>query len=256
MMRGRIRTGLGILLCLAGGAPAAAWPADLARSIARDARRLVPRSLADILARQEAEVVAEARVAQMRVLPLLYADLSRGRVSAATQGALAEDLSARVEAFRGKSFRAGVIGLGGAYRLAVDLADPALGSGLGGDAKAAALRREFYLFVAANRDKIPLVVAPQDALGLRLEAVPGFLAQVAAATPAQSTRLRDEGLEGGRVLLHDEIDFRSPVFAVASTAYSRSVTAVAATWIAVWRASGGDMTRPKTPRTVGPKHPD
>lgn len=248
---------LAVLLAFVGGAaPAFAWPADLARSIARDARRLVPRSLADVLAAQEAEIVADARDAAMPALPLLYADLPRGRVSAATRKAIGGELATRVAAFRGESFRAGVVGLGRAYRLAVDLADPGLGAGLGTDPRSAAIRREFYLFVVANRDKIPLVVAPQDALRLRLEAIPDFLADVAATAPAQSARLREEGQENGRVLRHDEIDFRSPVFAVASTAYSRSVTAVAATWIAVWRASGGDMTRQKTPQVVSPRLPN
>lgn len=247
---------IALLAVFLGGGPVSAWPAELARAIARDARRLVPRSLADILAAQETEVVADARATQMPALPLLYGDLPRGRVSPVTRKAIGGELTARVAAFRGDSFREGVIGLGSVYRLAVDLADPALGASLGTDARAAAIRREFYLFVSANRDKIPLVVAPQDALRQRLEAIPAFLADVAAATPAQSTRLREEGLEDGRVVSHDEIDFRSPIFAVASTAYSRSVTAVAATWIAVWRAAGGDMTRQKAPQTVSPRLPD
>lgn len=255
MTRQAVQSSLAILLLLADAGTARAWPADLARSIARDARRLLPRSLADILAAQEAEVVADARVTRMPALPLLYADLPRGRVTPVTRRAIGGELTARVDAFRGDSFREGVVGLGSVYRLAVDLADPALGVGLGTDARSAAVRREFYLFVSANRDKIPIVVAPQDALRLRLEAIPAFLTDVAAGTPAQSIRLREEGLQDGRVVSHHEIDFRSPVFAVASTAYSRSVTAVAATWIAVWRAAGGDMTRQKAPQTISPKLP-
>ena len=83
--------------------------------------------------------------------------------------------------------------------------------------------------------------------------MPAFLDAVLARTPAQAARLREEGQEGGRVLAAREIDFRSPVFAVASTAYSRSVSAVAATWIAIWRSAGGDMQRIPSPRLVKPR---
>ncbi len=97
-----------------------------------------------------------------------------------------------------------------------------------------------------------MIVEP-DSLRITLDAVPGFLGDVAAKTPAQAAMLRAEGQEDGRVLPSAEIDFRSPVFAVASTAYSRSVSAVAATWIAIWRSAGGDMTRQKPPRIINPR---
>nr|MBP6705469.1 hypothetical protein [Vicinamibacteria bacterium] len=121
------------------------------------------------------------------------------------------------------------------------------------DAKARAIRREFYAFVTANLDKIPVVVVAPETMRLGLPQVPAFLDAVLARTPAQAARLREEGQEGGRVLAAREIDFRSPVFAVASTAYSRSVSAVAATWIAIWRSAGGDMQRIPSPRLVKPR---
>ena len=141
------------------------------------------------------------------------------------------------------------------YRLSVDLSDPAISAHFGRDPKAADIRREFYLFTAANRDKIPLVVAPDDALRLRIDDLPAFLASAAARTPDQATRLLAVAREEGRVFRHEDIDFRSPVFAVASSAYSRSVTAVAAVWTAIWRAAGGDMTRLKVPATIDPARP-
>jgi hypothetical protein len=52
----------------------------------------------------------------------------------------------------------------------------------------------------------------------------------------------------GRVVDHRRIDYRSPVFGVASLSYSRAVTAIAATWLAVWREARGDLTR--TPRAL------
>lgn len=236
-----------------GSPRAQAWPADLSQRIARDALKLVPRSLAEIVLANEVEIFAQARGAASRPLSLVYLDLPKGRLTAPTKAALAQEMAERANALHGQDFKRAVIALGASYRLAVDLADPGLGSGLGADAKARAIRREFYLFVAANRDKIPLVVVEPDSMRMTLEAVPGFLAEVVAQTGAQAALLRAEAQDDGRVLPHTEIDFKSPVFAVASTAYSRSMSAVAATWIAIWRSAGGDMNRHKSPQIINPR---
>jgi len=189
----------------------------------------------------------------MPALSLVYADLPKGRLLGPTQAALAREVAERVQALHGPDFRAAVISLGSTYRLAVDLADPSVGLGMGADARAKAIRREFYLFTTSNLDKIPVVLVEPDSMRMKIDEVPAFLARVAAKTPAQAARLREEALEDGRVVAAAEIDFRSPVFAVASTAYSRSVCAVAATWIAVWRSAGGDMRRQKPPRLITPR---
>jgi hypothetical protein len=55
------------------------------------------------------------------------------------------------------------------------------------------------------------------------------------------------------VVDHRTIDFRSPVFGVASLAYSRAVTGIAATWLALWREARGDVTRRRPPSTVAPR---
>jgi hypothetical protein len=236
-----------------GSSRAEAWPAELSQRIAKDALKLVPRSLAEVLLENEAEIFADARIARMSALPLVYLDLPNGRLSASTRTTLSREMTERVKALQGSDFRAAVIALGATYRLAVDLADPGVSLGLGSDAKAMAIRREFYLFVDAHRDKIPLVVVNPESLRLKLDALPAFLAEVAARTPDQAALLRAEGQEGGRALPFAEIDFKSPVFAVASTAYSRSVSAVAATWIGIWRAAGGDMKRQKAPQIINPR---
>jgi hypothetical protein len=232
---------------------AEAWPADLSQRIARDALVLVPQSLAELVRANQEEIFADARSAKIPALSLVYLDLPRGRIGAPTQAALAQEFAERVKALHGSNFRAAIIALGATYRLAVDLADPALGAGLGADVQAKAIRREFYLFTTSNLDKIPVVLVEPDSMRMKLEALPAFLASVAAKTPGQTERLREEAIEDGRVAAAAEIDFRSPVFAVASTAYSRSVSAVAATWIAIWRNAGGDMRRQKPPRVVTPR---
>lgn len=230
-----------------------AWPADLSQKIARDALKIVPRSLAEAFLANDVEIFADARTSKMPALPLVYADLRKGGLGPPTQQALGLEFAERVKALRGQEFRAAVIALGATYRLAVDLADPSVGPGIGSDAKAKAIRREFYLFTTQNLDKIPVVLVEPDSMRLTLDALPGFLDSVASKTPAQAARLREEAQEDGRVIPAGEIDFRSPVFAVSSTSYSRSVSAVAATWIAIWRAAGGDMTRQKPPRIIKPR---
>jgi hypothetical protein len=232
---------------------AEAWPADLSQRIARDALKILPKSLAEIFLANEAEIFADARTTSMPALPLIYSDLPRGRLAEPTRQALSAEFAERVKALRGPEFRTAVIALGATYRLAVDLADPSVGLGIGTDAKAKTIRREFYAFTSNNLDKIPVVLVEPDSMRLPLDRVPAFLDTVTTKTPSQATLLREEAQEGGRVLPANEIDFRSPVFAVASTAYSRSVCAVAATWIAIWRAAGGDMTRQKPPTIVKPR---
>ncbi len=244
---------LWVVAFLVAAPRAESWPADLSQRIARDALKLVPLSLAELIRENEAEIFADARTSKMPALALIYRDLGQGRLAVDTREALDRELSDKSKALQGKDFRGAVIGLGAAYRLAVDLADPALGSVLGVDARGKATRREFYAFVTANVDKIPVVVVAPESMRLPLPGVTAFLGEAVARTPAQTAVLREEVEEAGRVLRASEIDFRSPVFAVASTAYSRSVSAVAATWIAIWRSAGGDMQRQKPPRVIQPR---
>jgi len=244
---------LALAALVSGPRPAEAWPAELSQRIAKDALKLVPKSLADLFRANEVEIFADARTSKMEALPLVYLDLAGGKLTPATQAALGREFAERVKALHGQSFRTAVIALGATYRLSVDLADPSVGLGMGTDAKAKAIRREFYLFTTSNLDKIPVVVVEPDSMRIKMDALPGFLATVAGKTPAQAARLREEGEEDGRVVPAAEIDFRSPVFAVASIAYSRSVSAVAATWIAIWRSAGGDMQRVKPPQLIRPK---
>ncbi|MEO8500781.1 MAG: hypothetical protein ABI565_07685 [Vicinamibacteria bacterium] len=252
MTQARFITVLFVALSLAPSR-SEAWPSDLSQRIAKDALKLLPLSLAELFAANQAEIFADARTSKMESLPLVYEDVPKGRLSPPTLVALAQEFAERASALHGPDFRAAVIALGSTYRLAVDLPDPSLGLGMGADGRAKAIRREFYLFTTSNLDKIPVVLVEPDSMRLKLDELPAFLARVAAKTPEQAARLREEGIEDGRVVAAADIDFRSPIFAVSSTAYSRSVSAVAATWIAIWRAAGGDVRRVKPPKLITPR---
>jgi hypothetical protein len=64
--------------------------------------------------------------------------------------------------------------------------------------------------------------------------------------------IRTELFKNGRLVSHRAIDYRSPVLGVAWLSYSRAVTAIAATWLAVWREARGDVTRQPKPQIVAP----
>src|SRR5262245_4488591 len=122
-MRRRALT-FALLLAASAARPAAAWPADLSQKIAKDALRLLPRSLRDLFKDHEKEIFGEGRETKMAALPLVYQDLPKGRLEAATKAAIAKEVSDRLAALHGDDFRSAIISLGATYRLVVDLSDP------------------------------------------------------------------------------------------------------------------------------------
>jgi ribosome modulation factor len=132
-----------------------------------------------------------------------------------------------------------------------DLSDPVLAGGPEG--YPAGVTREYYAFVETSLDKIPVVLSDPPALKLSRQQLSGYWQDVLGQSRGQAPVIRLEMFQGGRVVDHKSIDYRSPVFGVASLSYSRAVTAIAATWLAVWREARGDMTRMRDPRTVAPR---
>jgi hypothetical protein len=155
-----------------------------------------------------------------------------------------------VELLRTQRVSEGLVRLGGLMRIPADLADPVLSSVEG---YPAGVVTEYYAFVSASLDKIPVVLDDPPALELKRKDLPVFWQGLVNRSRAQSAVIGDELFKNGRALDHRRIDFRSPVFGVASLSYSRAVTAIAATWLAVWREARGDLTRMRTPRLVAPR---
>jgi hypothetical protein len=116
-------------------------------------------------------------------------------------------------------------------------------------------RDEYYLFVQAALDKIPVVVSDPKALELTRAELPAFWQQLLDESRRQTALLRAEMVRDGRVVSYRTIDYRSPVFGVASLSYSRAVTGVAATWLALWREVQGDLTRRPKPVEIKPQAP-
>jgi hypothetical protein len=236
---------------LSGAGPALAWPETLMQALGRDARRLVPRTLARLLGEREPEILEEVRRFPVPLAERLAADLNSGRLSPETLAEVSAREAEAVSLIRAHRVSEGLVRLGALLRIPADLSDPVLSAGPTG--YPSGVVREYYAFVEANLSKIPVVLDDQPALSLDRRGLPGYWEAVLSRSRAQSSVIRTELFKDGRVVDHHRIDHRNPVFGVASLSYSRGVTAIAATWLAVWREVRGDLTRMPAPRMVLPR---
>jgi hypothetical protein len=240
-----------LLVGLAG--TAAAWPQSLLVALNKDARRLLPRSLARLMAEREREILDEAARFPVPLGQALAVDLRAGRLEAPTLAALEAEAGRSVELLRQQRVTEGLVRLGAFLRVPADLADPALA--IGAEGYAPGVTREYYAFVERNLDKIPVVLENASALKLGRDGLPAYWQGMLDKSRERSAVIGIELFQSGRVVDHRRIDFRSPVFGVAQLAYSRAVNGIAATWLAFWRSARGDLTRQPSPRVVVPKEP-
>jgi hypothetical protein len=231
-------------------AEASAWPSVLMESLNRDARRLVPATLARLLADREKEIFEESRAFPAELAQAMAADLSSGNLRMETIAALDARAFEASALLREQRVSDGIVKLGALLRIPADLADPVLSAGPEG--YPLGVTREYYTFISGSLDKIPVVVDNEPALRMPRRGLGGYWQTVLGRSRIDSPVIRLELFRNGRVVSHRTIDYRSPVFGVASLSYSRAVTAIAATWLAVWRDVRGDVTRTPRPATVEP----
>jgi hypothetical protein len=232
---------------------ALAWPASLLASLNRDARRLLPKSLAQLMAEREREILDEAARFPTPLGQALAADLTAGRLEAPTLVALDAEGGRAVELLRQKRVSEGLVRLGGFLRVPADLADPALAVGPAGYPPGVV--HEYYSFIDANLGKIPVVLEDATALKLSREGLPAYWQSMLDKSRERSAVIGTELFQSGRLVDHRRVDYRSPVFGVAQLAYSRAVNGIAVTWLALWRSARGDLTRQPSPRVVIPRDP-
>jgi hypothetical protein len=230
---------------------ARAWPEDVMKALNRDARRLLPRSLAKLLAEREPQVLDELKRFPAPVGQAMAVDLQSGHLSAETSMALEAEAAHVVEMLKQQRVSEGLVRRGSLLRIPADLADPVLSAGPEG--YPAGVAREYYAFVSTNLAKIPVVLDDPESLKLARSQLPGYWQSLVDRSRPQSPVLRTELFRNGKVVSYRTIDFRSPVYGVASLSYSRAVTGIAATWLAVWREAHGDLTRPARQRVVSPQ---
>jgi hypothetical protein len=246
--RARLAAALALLLL---PAPAGAWPVELRQNMARDARRLIPRSLAELMVHREKEILEESARFPPELTSAIAADLGQGALRPETLAALEARAGEAVALIREKRVTDGIIRLGSLMRVPADLSDPVLSRGPQG--YPAGVTREYYAFVSANLAKIPVVLDNPASLRLDRRGLGPYWQGLLERSRDYSPVIQVELFKNGRVVDHRTIDFRSPVVGVGSLAYSRGVTAVAATWLAVWREVRGDLTRMRAPTEVQPR---
>jgi hypothetical protein len=234
-------------------AQASAWPGPLMDALARDARRLIPRSLGELLLDREREVGEAVRRAPPELTQTLALDLSAGRLRPETVAAFDGEIQSVLDLLKQQRLSEGVVRLGALLRLPADVADPVLAAGPEGYPPG--VTREYYAFIGASLDKLPVVLDDPAALKIERRALGAYWQSTLDRSRRQSAVIREEMFRNGRVVLHTTLDYRSPVFGVGSLAYSRAVTGIAATWLAVWREAHGDPTRIGAPRVVTPGLP-
>jgi ribosome modulation factor len=203
------------------------------------------------MAEREALMNEEIRRFPAPLSQAMAADLAAGELRPETLAALEAEGAVAVDLLKRQYLTAGLIRLGGVLRIPADLADPVLAAGAEG--YPAGVAREYYAFVEANLGRIPVVVDGGNALRLERKELSGYWRDLLGRSRLQAPVIRTGLFRDGRLVDHRAIDFRSPVFGVAQIAYSRAVTAIAATWLALWRDANGDLTRMPKPREVRPE---
>ncbi len=244
-----------LLLLLSVPQRALAWPAETMAALSRDARKLVPRSLSRLLGERETFVLDETRRFPPELARALAQDLPTGRLSPETLQALSAHSDAAFRLLKEGQVTEGLVRLGGLLRIPADLSDPVLS--VGPEGWPPGLTREYYGLFEANLGKMPVVLDDRAALKLTRQELPALWQSLVERSRAQVPVLREALFVNGRVVDHRRLDYRSPAWAVSSLAYSRAVTGIAATWLAVWREANGDTTRMPAAREVVPQaHPE
>jgi hypothetical protein len=241
-----------VTLLAALQAPAYAWPPELEQSLYRDAQKLLPKSLATLLRDREPLVLAAARQTPPE-LTGWASEISAGQIRPETAVAIDAQLRDAGALMQKRQMSEGLIRLGALFRIAADVSDPVMC--VGSETFPPGVVTEYYSFIRKNLDKIPLVLDDPRALKLTREELPPYWQGLLARSREDAPVIRIELFQNGRLVHHDALDYRSPVFGVGSLAYSRAVNGVAATWLAGWRSVRGDMGRVREPRLIEPRDP-
>jgi len=245
------RTLLPIVLLAVLPTAAGAWPVETMTALSRDARRLLPRSLSRLLGEREPQVRLEIGRFPPDIARALAVDIPSGRLQPDTLAALDYETARVVELLREGRVSEGLVRLGGLLRVPADLADPVLAGVPGGWPPG--VSREYYALLDANLERMPVVLDDSEALEVTRADLPALWQSILDRSRPQAAVIRTELFREGRVVDHRRLDFRSPAWAVASLSYSRAVTGIAATWLAVWREARGDTTGMRRPREVVPR---
>jgi hypothetical protein len=222
-------------------------------ALSRDARRLLPQSLSRLLGERETEIRDEIGRFPAQLTQAMARDLPEGRLRPETLAGLDDRLARTVELLRRGDVNEGLVCLGGLLRVPADLSDPVLA--VGPEGWPPGLTREYYALFSANMARMPVVLDDPEALKRSRPELPALWQSLLDRSRPQVPVIRTELFRSGRVVDHRRLDYRSPAWGVAALAYSRAVTGIAATWLAVWREAHGDTTGMPRPKEISPENP-
>lgn len=235
-----------LLVAFLATAPCRAWSPETRLRMVDDATKLMPRSLRTLLVRHRDDL---ARAALLPLaaegtaphLPPWQGGTLPGEVARASRA-----VTAAVDGQR--PFAEVAARFGDLAHYVADAGFPPLAGASGDEDR----YRHFSSLVSDRLDKIPLVFYGHGDPLLALGDPAGFAAAVLDQAREEDEELRRAYAAAGPDPHPSAFDDRSVPFALASLAYSRTVTRIAQAWIDAWQRANGDMGR--TPY-LDPKNP-
>ena len=229
---------LTVALAIAAGTPPAfAWSPRARVRMVEDARKLMPRALRDVLARHEREI-------RRGMLTPLTAEGTPAHLPPWQDGTLDAEIagrSARVTAAvdAQEPFAVVALRLGELAHFVADAGFPPLAGGSGDEDRYA----HFSSLVDDRLDKIPLVFYGHGDPMLERGDAEAFARAVLEKAREEDSELARAYEAAGPTPHPSAFDDRSVPFAVASLAYSRTVTRIANAWLDAWQRAHGDLGR-------------
>lgn len=221
-----------------GAAPAArAWSPEMRVRMADEAVRFMPASLRLVLESRR-DVLLRAMLE-----PLTRPDRAP-LLPPWTGGTLDRSISGEAQALidglrQGGSFDDAIAGFG---RLALYTEEAGFPPGMGDDVPEER-RRHFTGFCDSRLPRFPLVFYGHAQPDLDRGDFLGFARATMQRSREEDAHLARAYAKAGSPPDPSHFDDRSVPFAVASLAYSRTVTDIVRVWLAAWRAAGGDLGR-------------
>ena len=222
---------------IASVAPASAWSPRTRLRMVEDARKLMPRALRDVLSRHEREI-------QRGMLTPMTAEGSPSHLPPRQGGTLDAEIAHRSEQVTAaidarEPFAVVALRLGELAHFVADAAFPPLAGGTGDEARYA----HFSSLVDDGLDKIPLVFYGHGDPMLERGDTAGFARTVLEKAREEDSELARAYEAAGPTPHPSAFDDRSVPFAVASLAYSRTVTRIVHAWLDAWQRAHGDLGR-------------
>ena len=239
-----------VLAIMWPAAPAAAWTDATRQRMLKDALRIAPPALADILTAYEKQLVRGMLDPSRREdeeVHWQHVDDGRGL---AAHGVALKDSEIRAMLEERRSPRRIAYEFGTLAHLVADLAFPLSVSDA--DPREPLYREAYRSYIEQSLDRIPYVLDRGPTPLLDRGEIEAHLMESARRSGKNYALIGPAFNDDGAPRTPAAVDERSIPFGVASLAYSQAVNDIVRVWEHLWRAAEGDMSGapyPKTPET-------